>query len=85
MLSLIAIRGHISGTWKMMRSLIFNNILDHAIITKESGATSKPGYYHIIVRPIVKIIERNNVIIEDAEKTKYLSCHEKVCICLDKF
>ena len=54
-LPLITISGNPAAAWKMIRSVIFNNILYHARLPKESGIAFKAGYYHIIVRPMVKI------------------------------
>ena len=43
----------------MIRSVIFNNILDHARLPKESASAFKVGFYKIILRPFTHFIKKN--------------------------
>jgi len=72
LLPLIAIAGDLRSAWKTIKSTLFNNVLDHATFPKESADACKAGFYHIIIRPAIKMIEINEVLIGDTEQTAYL-------------
>ena len=58
--TLIAILWDLASAWKTISCVIFKKILDHARLCKESAAALKAGFYHVILKPIVKIVERKN-------------------------
>ena len=56
-------------TWKMIRNVIFNQILDHATLSRECASAFKAGFYDLIIRPMLKLCERNHSIIADDQHT----------------
>ena len=48
----------------MTRSVIFNNILDHATLPKELAAALKIGFYQIILKPFTHFIKETWIIIK---------------------
>ena len=49
----------------MIRRVIFQNILDNATLPRESASAFKTGYYDIVLKQMVKIIERTENTIAD--------------------
>ena len=52
----------------MIRGVIINNILDNAKLIRESASCFKAGFFDVIVKPVVNMIERKNLIIRDEEQ-----------------
>ena len=90
LLPLIALNGHLQESWKYIRRIIFRDILRAQTSPLESMVTLGLGYYNIIIKPILKIIEkfeifqshapRQNFLIEAAKKalTHWKSLEQKI-------
>ena len=59
LIPLIAITGGISDLWKNMRQIIFRDLLEYSTLPRECASSFGLGYYDVIIRPVLKIIERN--------------------------
>ena len=58
LLPLISLNGYLEQSWKCIRKIIFRDILKAQTTPLESAITLGLGYYNIIIRPMMKIIDR---------------------------
>ena len=58
LLPLIALSGNLDASWKCIRKIIFKNILDKHTLPLETAVALGPGYYNIIIRPLIKFSRR---------------------------
>ena len=65
LIPLTALTGNLSVLWKSIRKIIFKNILHKQTTPLETMPMLGLGYYNIIVRPLIKLIERNLKVIGD--------------------
>ena len=72
LIPLIAITGGIKELWKTIRKIIFNTLLEHSTLPRESASAFGLGYYEIIVRPILKLRERNRIYTNNIEEDEMI-------------
>ena len=60
LLPLIAINGNIEKTWSEIRKTIFNDLLKRSTQPKESATLLGCSYYSIIIKPLLKIIDKSS-------------------------
>ena len=60
LLPLIAINGNIEKTWTEIRKTIFNDLLKRSTQPKESATLLGCSYYSIIIKPLLKIIDKSS-------------------------
>ena len=58
LLPIITLNGYLSESWKWIRRIIFRDILKAQTSPLETAVTLGLGYYNIIIRPMIKAIER---------------------------
>ena len=58
LLPLIVLSGNLEASWKCIRKIIFKNILDKHTLPLETAVALGPGYYNIIIRPLIKFSRR---------------------------
>lgn len=59
LLPLIAMTGGLHETWTTMRGIIFQHVLDKATLPKEAAGLMGMNFYHRIIRPIIRTVERD--------------------------
>jgi hypothetical protein len=64
--------GNLKDTWKMIRGVIFQHIFDYATLPRESASSFKAGFFDIILKPMIRIMERNEVVLGDQDQTEYI-------------
>ena len=72
LLPLISLTGNIEISWKCIRKIIFRNILNSSTLPLETAMSMGLGYYNIIIRPLVKLVERYNNFRGNNEETKFI-------------
>jgi len=72
LISVITLGESLAESWKNIRSVIFNFVFQRATFPKESASLFKMGFYDIMIRPLVKVIERNLAVINDLQQTEFL-------------
>ena len=73
LLPMLALAGNFEEVWKKLRKFIFNNLIEFNTLPRESASAFGLGYYEIIIRPIKKLIERNQSFSGNEEETKMLN------------
>jgi len=68
LIPVITLGESLAESWKNIRSVIFNFVFQRATFPKESASLFKMGFYDIMIRPLVKVIERNLAVINDLQK-----------------
>ena len=58
--------------WKTIRSIIFKNVLNSQTTPRETAALFGLSYYNVIIKPLVKLIERNHRVMNDSQQTQFL-------------
>ena len=58
--------------WKVPRNVIFIRVLDFSILQREQTSEINAGFFDIIVKPMIQIIERCDMIFNDQNLTNYL-------------
>ncbi|MGL4521223.1 MAG: reverse transcriptase domain-containing protein [Bacilli bacterium] len=71
LLPIIALTEGIESTWKLIRKIIFRYILEGSTLPRESASIFKISYFNIIVKPLLKTIERNARINGIDDQTKF--------------
>ena len=64
----------------MIRSVIFNNILDYATLPKESAGEFKEGFYYIVILPEIKIIKKNYAVISLILQITFVKSSIRKCL-----
>ena len=59
-------------SWKNIRSVIFNQIFMKSTLPKESASLFRMGFYDIMIRPLLKVLERNHSVVSDVDQTNFL-------------
>ena len=59
LIPLIVLTENCDNTWKVIRNIIFTYIFDRTTLPRESATIYKIGFYDIMIRPTLKLIERN--------------------------
>ena len=72
LLPLISLKGHLSDCWKCIRRIIFRNILKAQTSPLETAVTLGIGYYNLIIRPLIKLIEKYKAFNNNTETYKFL-------------
>ena len=72
LIPLIAITGGIEDLWKAIRKIVFNTLLEHSTLPRESASAFGLGYYEIMVRPILKLRERNMIYTNNIEEDEMI-------------
>ena len=72
LLPLISLNGHLSDCWKCIRRIIFRNILKAQTSPLETAVTLGIGYYNLIIRPLIKLIEKYKAFNNNTETYKFL-------------
>ena len=72
LIPLIAITGGIDELWKTIRKIIFNTLLEHSTLPRESASAFGLGYYDIIVRPVLRLKERNFEYTNNVEEDEMM-------------
>ena len=72
LIPLIAITGGIEDLWKTIRKIVFNTLLEHSTLPRESASAFGLGYYEIMVRPILKLRERNMIYTNNIEEDEMI-------------
>ena len=68
----ISLAGTLPQTWKCLRNIIFRYILSAATLPRESAALFGLSYYDIIIKPLLRLIERDALVTADEEQTSFL-------------
>ena len=72
LLPLISLTGNIEISWKCIRKIIFRNILNCSTLPLETAMSMGIGYYNIIIRPLVRLVERYDSFRRNNEETKFI-------------
>jgi len=70
---MITLAGNIEEVCKKLRKFIFNNLIEFNTLPRESASAFGLGYYEIIIKPIKKLIERNQIFSGNEEETNMLN------------
>ena len=62
--------GKLEEPSRIIRNLLFKDILDHANLPRESASAFKAGFHKIIIRKIISLSDRNHYIIVDDQQTQ---------------
>ena len=73
LLPLIILTGGIEITWKTIRKIIFEHIIEFKTLQRESVSIFGLGYYELIARHIKKLIERNYEFTKNEDEDKMLN------------
>jgi len=68
----ITLNGHLSESWKCIRRIIFRDILKTQTSPLETAVTLGLGYYNIIIRPMIKAIEREFNFFKENSHLEFL-------------
>ena len=68
----IAVSQKIEDSWKRIRSIIFNNILAKSTFPKESAALFKISFFDIIIKPMMKIVEKLEHNTDDLDYINFI-------------
>lgn len=72
LLLLISLKGHLSDCWKCIRRIIFRSILKAQTSPLETALRLGIGYYNLIIRPLIKLIEKYQTFNNNMETYKFL-------------
>ena len=72
LLPLISLNGHLSDSWKCIRRIIFRNILKTQTSPLETTVTLGLGYYNLIIRPLLKLIEKYHNFTNNDQQYNFL-------------
>ena len=72
LLPLISLNGHLEQSWKCIRKIIYRDILKTQKTTLESLIKLGIGYYNLIIRPMMKMIEREYNFLKDDDHLESL-------------
>ena len=72
LLPLISLNGHLEQSWKCIRKIIYRDILKTQTTPLESLITLGIGYYNLIIRPMMKMIEREYNFLKDDDHLESL-------------
>ena len=70
---MLCLNGDIEEVWKKIRKFIFNNLIEYNTLPRESASAFGLGFYDIIIRPIKKLIERNNYFTSNIDENEMLN------------
>lgn len=73
LIPLLSIAGKIKDLWKNIREIIFRYLLEYSTLQRESALSFKLSFYDIIVRPVLKLIEKNKNYTNDIEEENMLN------------
>ena len=62
LLPLITMSGELETTWNNIRKTIFSDVIDFSTFPKESGVILGLSFYNIIIKPLLKIYEKEKKI-----------------------
>ena len=68
----ITLSGQIANTWKELRKIIFRHVIDGSTMPREASALYSCSYYDTIIRPLVKLLERDQRMTGDQEQSEFL-------------
>ena len=71
-LPIITLNGHLSESWKCIRRTIFRDILKTQTSPLETAVTLGLGYYNIVIRPMIKAIEREFNFFKENSHLEFL-------------
>jgi hypothetical protein len=77
---IISLNGYLEPSWKCIRKIIFRDILKKQTSPLEAAAPLGLGFYNIIIRPILKVIDREFKFIKNSEHTDTLKSAAKKAI-----
>ena len=72
LLPLISLNGYLEPSWKCIRKIIFRDILKKQTSPRETAVPLGLGYYNLIVKPILKMIDREYKFTKNIEHTSFL-------------
>ena len=72
LIPIVTLSGNLHDSWKNIRSVIFNFVLERSTFPKESASLFKMGFYDIMVRPLIKVIDRYFNFVKDNEQANFL-------------
>ena len=80
LLPLISLNGHLEQSWKCIRKIIYRDILKAQTTPLESAITLGIGYYNLIIRPTMKMIEREHNFLKNEDHLESLKSTAKKAI-----
>ena len=72
LIPLISLSGKASQSWTAVRSIIFRNVLKGSTLPRESASLFKIGFFDIMIKPLLRTIERDQFITNDQGQTDFL-------------
>ena len=72
LIPLIAITGGINVLWKKIRKIISNVLLEHSTLPHKNASSFGLSYYEIIVRPVLKLRDRNMIYTNNKEEDEMI-------------
>ena len=75
LLPMIAISGQLETTWSNIRKTIFRDVINFSTFPKESAAIIGLSYYNIIIKPLLKLYEKE----EKISSPKHLEFFREAC------
>ena len=72
LLPLISLNCYLESSWKCIRRIIFRDILKNQTTPLESAVPFGLGFYNLIVRPIIKMIDRELKFQQNIDHTQML-------------
>ena len=68
LLPLIALSNNLDISWRCIRKIIFRDILNRQTLPLETAISLGLGYYNIIIRPLIKLVERYKKLRNNKEE-----------------
>ena len=59
---MIVISGQLETTWTNVRKIIFRDVINFSTFPKESSSIIGLSYYNIIIKPLLKLYEKDEKI-----------------------
>ena len=75
LLPMIAISGQLETTWTNIRKTIFRDVINFSTFPKESSSIIGLSYYNIIIKPLLKLYEKE----EKISSPKHLEFFKEAC------
>lgn len=72
LIPLLAVTKNLGETWKTIRSVIFNSVLQKSTLPRETASLLKIGFYNILVRPTLKIYLKIKELDTDTNMENFL-------------
>ncbi len=85
LLPIVSISDKLESSWKLIKRTIFDLVVLKATMSRESAAILKLSYYDIIIRPILKMVEKIEYGDETTELSSYINNISLTLFSLNKF